>query len=150
MTEVESRPSRLALIEQILQTEPIDSQASLADRLAEHGVHVTQPSLSRDLQALGAGKVEGRYVVGAASWARLERQLQAIGDVRIVEAGPHMLVARCPIGAAPRLGLALDEAGLVGVAGTIAGDDTVFIALTDPGAAGPLRSRLESATRGRS
>ena len=109
---------------------------------------MTQPSLSRDLQALGAGKVDGRYVAGAAAWARLEKQIHAIGEVKVVDAGPNLLVARCPIGAAPRLGLALDEAALPGVAGTIAGDDTVFIALADPGAAGPIRSRLASAVGG--
>ena len=116
----------------------VGSQEELVARLSITGVAATQATVSRDLLELGAVKLkrEGsiRYVMpdqvepGHAA-AKLDRLLAEWVDA-IVPAG-NILVLKTPPGSANLVANALDAAGLQEVAGTIAGDDTIFVALTN-------------------
>lgn len=100
------------------------TQLSLVDGLAYAGFDVTQSSVSRELTALGARKLHGRYV--PARRGGLPPGV-AVHDGFTTAGGPLVVLHTNPA-EAPLLGQAIDKAGLPGVLGTIAGDDTVFVA----------------------
>jgi transcriptional regulator of arginine metabolism len=111
-----------ALILQLLEAAPIADQGDLLTRLEAQGHELTQSTLSRRLKRLGVLKVQGRY-------RRVESGAQALPEVTIIEAPPNLLVLRTAPGFAQALGLSLDADPLPGQMGTIAGDDTVFVAV---------------------
>jgi len=146
---------RQRMIGDWLREQRVGSQEELVARLGLAGIAATQATVSRDLDELGAVKLRRdgaiRYVLPgqvepAQSAAMLDRLL-AEWVTDIVEANA-LVVLRTPPGSANLVANALDAAGLEGVAGTIAGDDTIFIALSEgasPGIlAGQLRSRRAS------
>lgn len=137
MTDTRSR--RLRALAELIRAEPHASQEELTDRLAAMGHAVTQATVSRDLVALGAVKVkrEGvlRYLLpdqfGARDWAtgQLERIVREW--VRSIEPAGPMLVMRTPPGSAHLVASAIDQAELAEIAGTVAGDDTIFLAVRE-------------------
>ena len=148
MTDAKARRQRA--IEELLRTSRLTSQEELAARLAGMGIAVTQATISRDLDELGAIKIrtgrETRYSMpdqlGGDSWAG--RQLETIARdwVRSVEAAGNLVVIKTPPGSAHLVGVALDQAELAQVAGTICGDDTIFAAVRDLQAAKALAAEL--------
>jgi transcriptional regulator of arginine metabolism len=110
------------LILQLLEAAPIADQGDLLARLETQGHELTQSTLSRRLKRLGVLKVQGRY-------RRMEPGAQTLPEVSITEAPPNLLVLRTAPGFAQALGLSLDADPLPGQMGTIAGDDTVFMAV---------------------
>ena len=149
------KAQRQRMIGDWLRDHRVGSQEELVARLGLAGITATQATVSRDLDELGAVKLRRdgaiRYVLPdkvelAQSAAMLDRLL-AEWVTEIVEAN-GLVVLRTPPGSANLVANALDAAGLEGVAGTIAGDDTIFIALSEgasPGIlAGQLRSRRAS------
>lgn len=145
-----SRERRRA-IAQILRREVVRSQEDLRRKLRSRGYRVTQASVSRDLQDLGAAKVEGRYVpsrdlaAGARPGARLEEFAGFL--VATATAGPHVLVVTTPPGLAPSIALALDQAGWPEVVGTLAGDDTFFVATAGRRQQARVEARLDALGR---
>lgn len=111
-----------ALILQLLEAAPIADQGDLLARLEAQGHELTQPTLSRRLKRLGVLKVQGHY-------RRVESGAQVLPEVSITEAPPNLLVLRTAPGFAQALGLSLDADPVPGQMGTIAGDDTVFVAV---------------------
>lgn len=105
--------------------------------LEARGFAVTQSSVSRDLADMGVAKIAGRYVssvgfgfaVGSGPLAKGGDLLETSALVgRATPAGPHLLVLHTPAGRAAALALAIDHAAWPEVVGTVAGDDTVFVA----------------------
>ncbi|MCG6568676.1 arginine repressor [Tessaracoccus sp. ZS01] len=138
-----TRVGRLATLRQLLVEARYTSQGELIDALAERGIAVSQPTLSKDLLELGA--VRQRAVGGALVYApageegedaALEKLARLCAELlqSIRHAGTQILV-RTPPGAAQYFASYLDLAGLPGVLGTIAGDDTVLVIATDTEAA---------------
>lgn len=133
-----SKTQRQRLIADWLRDLRVGSQEELVARLSLAGIAATQATVSRDLLEIGAVKLkrEGsiRYVMpdqvepGHAA-AKLDRLLAEWVDA-ITPAG-NLLVLKTPPGSANLVANALDAAGLDEVAGTLAGDDTIFVALTD-------------------
>ena len=111
-----------ALILELIDGHPIGDQAELLVRLAGAGHPLTQSTLSRRLKRLGIQKVQGRY-------RRVESTAQALPEVILLEAPPNLLVLRTAPGFAQALGLSLDAEAVEGLVGTLAGDDTVFVAV---------------------
>lgn len=112
-----------ALILRLLDDAPIIDQGDLQVRLKAVGHELTQSTLSRRLKRLGVQKVQGRY-------RRVESGgQQALPEVSITEAPPNLLVLRTAPGFAQALGLSLDSDPAPGQMGTLAGDDTVFVAV---------------------
>ncbi len=128
----------------------VRSQEELQRRLRREGYTVAQPTLSRDLRALGLAKTPGGYVPAPGPAApppearegALDRAMSAF-VLSVRAAGPLVVVRTPPAGAHP-LARALDEALLPDVVGTIAGDDTVFVATPGPSAALRLERRLRA------
>jgi transcriptional regulator of arginine metabolism len=134
-----SAAERRAALAAILQREAVASQEALAARLREAGHDVTQATVSRDLEALGAIRGKGGY--------RVEGNGEALGAIldqwRLsAEAAGRMVIVRTRPGSAHVVAAALDEAALPEIAGTIAGDDTLFIAVRDPHSPSALAERL--------
>jgi transcriptional regulator of arginine metabolism len=129
-----SAPRRRHLIERILRREGASSQESLALALAGEGFRVTQATISRDLGALGAVKTRSGYRLpeDLASPEALDASAKLRAAVRehareITPAGTLVVVRTAP-GHSGVVADALDRADPAGVVGTIAGDDTIFIA----------------------
>jgi transcriptional regulator of arginine metabolism len=102
------------------------TQTSLVAALHEQGFDVTQPSVSRELSSLGARKVGGRYGLSVAAEVPGVRVHQGFSST-----GPLVVLHTSPAGA-PLLAQMIDNAHVRGVLGTIAGDDTVFVACAGP------------------
>ncbi|MBK9966193.1 MAG: arginine repressor [Holophagales bacterium] len=136
-------------IVRLLKEEPVRSQEELQRLLAQRGFEATQPTLSRDVRDLGLVKTPRGYALpGTVDPAddaprrlgRLERVLaESVVSVRV--AGTLVVLKTPPAGAHP-VARVLDEAGLPEAIGTIAGDDTVFVAALDAAAARALAARL--------
>jgi len=133
-----SKSQRQRMIADWLREHRVGSQEELVARLSLAGIVATQATVSRDLLELGAVKLKRdgsiRYVMpdqvdANHAAAKLDRLLSEWVDA-IVPAG-NLLVLRTPPGSANLVANALDAAGLDEVAGTLAGDDTIFVALTD-------------------
>ena len=133
-----AKAQRQRMIADWLREFRVGSQAELAARLSLAGITAPQATVSRDLLDLGAVKLKRdgsiRYILpdqiepGHAA-TKLDRLLAEWVD-SIIPAG-NLLVLKTPPGSANLVANALDAAGLEGVAGTIAGDDTIFVALAD-------------------
>lgn len=120
--------ARRDLIRDVLLSERVQSQEELLQRLEERGVPSTQPVLSRDLRALGAVKREGAYVLLERERVTPLETLQSL--LRSADtAGPNLVVVRCEPGAASAVARALEAEGPAGMLGTVAGDDTIFVAV---------------------
>ena len=154
-----SKNQRQRLIADWLRAHRVGSQEEIVARLSLAGISATQATVSRDLDELGAIKVrrEGsiRYVLGDQvdpnfAAAKLDRLLGEWVDA-IIPAG-NLLVIKTPPGSANLVANALDAAEVPDIAGTIAGDDTIFVALADGveahAAAGRLSSRRIGGTAG--
>ena len=140
--------SRRAAIRELLVQRPAGTQASLVRALEALGHVATQSSVSRDLRKLGAIKTAHGYELPDAGGPDGEPVAGVASLLRsITPAGSNLLVIRTAIGAAQRVGLALDRSAWPGIVGTIAGDDTVFIATDSAHAQKNLIARIEHATR---
>ncbi len=115
---------RLKLIAETVAENAVKNQADLIALLKRRGFAVTQASVSRDLDELNITKKEGVYRQSSKN-----RFNDSFGRVTFSAAGGHMIVAKCSSGLASALAVQLDALELEGVVGTIAGDDTVFVAL---------------------
>lgn len=120
----------------LLERHAVTSQAQLVELLAADGLTVTQATVSRDLEDLGAVKVrvpggETVYAIPEMAKDRLapENHLRRVlGDwVGDVASSANIVVLRTPPGSAHVVGSALDRAGLEEIVGTVAGDDTVIV-----------------------
>lgn len=149
-THRRDKQSRQRRIAQILRTAAVESQADLAKLLAKAGDDVTQATLSRDLEELGAFKAReagGRVVyrvpdepVSTEDWLRRMLREFAVS----VEASGNLCVVRTPPGGASAVARALDSAPLHDVLGTIAGDDTILVVAREGVAGKTLARRLRA------
>ena len=156
-----TRVARQARIVELVSSMGIRSQTELAKLLAGEGIDVTQATLSRDLDELGAVKLRG-VDGGAAGYVIPEDG----APVRGVQGGPSRLsrqhtelmvsadysanltVLRTPPGAAQFLASAIDRAALHEVVGTIAGDDTVMVIAREPLSGQDLAERFTALAAG--
>lgn len=128
----QERSKRHLKILELVATRPLRTQEELADALAQEGWEVTQSSVSRDIATLGLVKAEGIYQRPSAVHLRditdpNERRL-AESLLSVERAGDALLVLHTPPGEAQRVGSALDLLAWPEIAGTLAGDDTIFVA----------------------
>ncbi len=140
---------RQGTILKLVQQQPLSTQAEVADALRTFGIEAVQATVSRDIAQLGLVKVrnpEGRLVYALPGAADLRRLDELTAALRRWAAGftpaGHLLVIGTPRGFAAALAEAIDAAGLPEVAGTIAGDNTVFVATRDGHTATELELEL--------
>jgi transcriptional regulator of arginine metabolism len=154
-----TRTARHRRIVELLETRRVRSQTDLAKLLGDDGLAVTQTTLSRDLDELGAVKIRDLsgdlvYAVpaeggdttprlapqngeGAARLGRLAAELLVSA-----ESSANLTVLRTPPGAAQFLASAIDRSGASDVLGTIAGDDTVLLISREPDGGAAVAGRL--------
>ena len=120
------KKDRQDLILHLIRSELIGRQDVLAKKLAQHGFLVTQASVSRDLEELGVVKTDGVYEIPKVSSAAMEFGLRSIET-----AGDNLIVGKCDSGLASAITVRIDAGQIGEIVGTIAGDDTIFIAVKD-------------------
>lgn len=148
------RQQRLKVVKKVIRNHKVDSQEQLLQLLEQEGYRVTQATLSRDLKLLRVGKQAqtsgGYYYSLPTEEMRRERQQSYVEDfargyVSIDFSGP-LAVVRTLNGHADSVAIAIDNLNIHAVLGTVAGDDTVFVALregtTSPGFISELRERF--------
>jgi len=161
VTAALTRSARQARIRQLIEAQPVTSQTHLAALLAESGIEVTQATLSRDLDELGAVKLRGpdggapiyvipedgspvRGVQGGTT-----RLARVLGELLVsTDSSANLAVLRTPPGAAQFLASALDRAALHEVVGTIAGDDTILVVAREPMTGAELAERIAALSSG--
>lgn len=126
-----NRKQRLLRILELISTQRIHTQEELVEALVKEGWDVTQSSVSRDIAELGLIKVDGAYHRPLPD----ERRTVDPNELRIREgvlradpAGDALVVLRTPPGDANGVAVAIDRLAWPEVVGTLAGDDTIFVA----------------------
>ncbi len=122
-----SEQDRLGAIANIIRTERVGNQVELKSRLAGQGFETTQSSISRDLKKLGVVKVDGVYKtpnIAPGESSKVDR-------LDAATAGENLIVLRTGPGNANRAAVIIDRSNIPGLLGTIAGDDTIFVAVAN-------------------
>jgi transcriptional regulator of arginine metabolism len=148
LTDAQQLERRGAIV-RILRGGLVRRQQDLVRLLKKAGLDATQSSISRDLRDLGVLKASGRYVLPPDEVTRANGDFDALTQfVRALRrAGPSITVLRTTIGAAQSVAVAIDKAEWPEVAGTLSGDDTIFIATTSARAQDALVGRLRTLFR---
>ena len=126
-------------------------QVAIASALRRRGFPTTQATISRDLAAIGAIRAAKAYALPTSRETVPppdELSVLARSIVTLDAAGDALLVIRTGIGMAQRTGLAIDRLGWPEVAGTVAGDDTIFVATHNRRDQRALLARIRSACKG--
>jgi transcriptional regulator of arginine metabolism len=148
MNDLKERRQRA--IAELIRGGALSSQEELAERLASLGHSVTQATISRDLEQIGAVKVRR---AGQLSYA-LPDQVQGgpgprlpalLRDfVRSIDTAANLVVIKTPPGSAHLIGVALDQSDYSEIVGTICGDDTIFVACGSAEIAAGLATELRA------
>jgi transcriptional regulator of arginine metabolism len=144
-----NRRERQGAILELVRERTLSTQAEVAAALRETGYDVVQTTVSRDIAELGLVKVRapsGRLVYAPPGGSDADR-LRALGSAMrryavTVEAAGQLVVVTTPSGYANALAQAMDEASHPAVAGTLAGDNTIFVAARDGVSARALEEEL--------
>ena len=145
-TDLNAQIHRREAILRILRGTAVGRQAELVDLLRDEGFDATQSSVSRDLRELGVVKGADRYLVPAVEDALTPSHFEDV-DAFVKgwrAAGPTLTVLRTTVGAAQSVAIAIDKAHWPEIVGTIAGDDTIFIATESARAQRRLHDHLRS------
>ena len=128
-----AKEKRQKALSALIQTESIGTQGELVARLNQSGFSCTQVSVSRDIRELGLVKRGGRYISTTPSIlpenvSNLSENISVfIRSVTIV--GDNLIIIKTLPGTAHSVGLLVDNMSWSKVAGSVAGDDTVFLAI---------------------
>ena len=142
------KDQRQRAIANLVRTQAVGSQEELGERLAGLGYPVTQATISRDLEQLGAVKVRRGGQLGYAlpdqvNEAASPKLAAVFRDwVRSIDTAANLVVIKTPPGSAHLVGVALDGANLPQLVGTICGDDTIFAACAGASEARALASQF--------
>lgn len=139
--------ARRRVLRDLITKHSLSTQSEVVELLAAAGHQVTQATVSRDLQAIGAFKLDGgsyELVDRAVHDEAVSDLARLVGEfVEAIRLGGNLVVLITPPGAAQVVASAIDRSGLEGVLGTVAGDDTIFVATASDGMAKSLKQRLE-------
>ncbi|MCB9637398.1 MAG: arginine repressor [Myxococcales bacterium] len=122
------KKDRQAKIMEVIRTERITSQHQLLERLQLLGVEANQSSISRDLTELMIEKADGVYQLPIRNRASSVALIEVLS---IEPVGENLVVMKTPVGQAQLAGVHIDRMKLPDLVGTVAGDDTIFIAVRD-------------------
>jgi len=165
MSILNTRAARRELIVELIRGGAVASQSDLVEMLRERGIEVTQATVSRDLDEIGAVKTvaaDGRllYAVPAEGGEdRLQadeledinaRLIRVAEDTMVsVRYSGNLVVLRTPPGAAQYLASAFDHSHLQDVIGTIAGDDTIMLVVAESSTGKAVAERLQQLIKNR-
>ncbi|MDE0005851.1 MAG: hypothetical protein OXQ29_24435 [Rhodospirillaceae bacterium] len=149
MPTLSNQQRRRRAIAELLRSHVIRRQSELVRLLRAEGLEATQSSISRDLRDLGVAKLTTGYSLPEPGRGNNADALRPVAEFvrELRAAGPNLLVIATAIGAAQRVCVTLDRANWPEVAGTISGDDTIFVATTGAGAQRRLVARLQELLR---
>ncbi|MGB2757211.1 MAG: arginine repressor [Acidimicrobiia bacterium] len=131
-----NKAQRQHRITELIQNEALASQHAVMERLTADGIDVTQATVSRDLEDIGAVKVRipgGHLVYGVPEHANQrvapEEHVRRVMSEFVVEVGAsaNLVIIRTPPGSAHVVASAIDRGGVEGVLGSVAGDDTILV-----------------------
>jgi transcriptional regulator of arginine metabolism len=128
-----TKAERHSAILELVNRGSVHTQQEIASALARRGVHATQATISRDIQELRLIRAGGGYRSSTALFREL------VLSIEVVE---QMAVVKTPPGTANMVARRIDEAALPGIAGTVAGDDTIIAVLRKPSAGRALKGLL--------
>lgn len=111
----------------------VHTQQEIAEGLARRGLRATQATISRDIQELGLVRSGAGYRIAAALVRELVLSVELVSPVAVIKTPP---------GTANLVARRIDEAGLPGIAGTVAGDDTIIAVLRQRSAGKALKELL--------
>lgn len=141
---------RREAIRQIIIQQSIEKQGQLLSALAEYGIQCTQATLSRDIKAMGIAKQTGpdgryRYVLPAEPDSSVQQKMRTIlrESVQGADCAQNIVVVKTLSGMANAAGAVLDELHIEQLVGTLAGDNTVFLAMKDSASAQAFARDLE-------
>lgn len=134
--------ARRTKIRELIEEGGFGSQGELSSALTEAGFTISQPMLSRDLHALGVAKIAGTY-----QWIESER-VTPLDNLASMLRGTSpvqtLRLVHCEPGAASAIARALEASEIEGLVGSVAGDDTVLVALQDDASAHQLETRINA------
>jgi transcriptional regulator of arginine metabolism len=119
------KSTRQQRLSEIIQSMRISNQHELLNALELAGVSTNQATISRDLNELGIAKVKGAYRIPQIA----PGESQAVKMLKLETAGDNLIVVKTLPGSAMGVAFSIDNLKLTSVVGTLAGDDTVFIAV---------------------
>ena len=146
---------RRRAVAELIRSGALTSQDELVAKLRGQGFAVTQATVSRDLDQLGAVKIRKSGAVsyalpdalGDSDWAGRRLSGLIAEWARAIEPAGNLVVIKTPPGLAHVIGVALDQAELPDVVGTISGDDTIFIATASTAKATALAKQLRDSSQ---
>lgn len=119
------KSARHNLIRNLVKTRKVATQEDLQTLLARRGFEVTQATLSRDIREIPLVKKTGFYCAEAITITN-----DAVHQILSIRtAPPNMLIVQTSPGSAASIAVAIDHHKILGVAGSVAGDDTIFVAI---------------------
>lgn len=133
---------RQGQILKLIRSKKITTQEELSRELRAEGIEATQVTLSRDIRELGLAKTADGYreILPDSAGAELATVItEFLLDVRLAQ---NIVVLKTSAGNANSLAVALDSEEWAEVAGTVAGDDTIFLACWDEQRAKAVQERL--------
>ena len=134
----ELKEKRQRTIADLIRQNALASQEEVAERLVALGYAVTQATVSRDLEQVGAVKVRRggqlAYAIPDTAPAAAPARLTSVFRdwVRSIEPAGNLVVIKTPPGSAHLVGVVLDQGEFPEIVGTICGDDTIFVACRSP------------------
>jgi transcriptional regulator of arginine metabolism len=127
---------RQQMILSLIQAQPVATQDDLRSLLVKAGVPATQSSVSRDLEELGVVKHHGHYTLPRPNGTA------ARGLLSLDHAGNGLVIVHTVPGLASAVAVEIDAAAIPEIVGTIAGEDTIFIAVREQKAQRPAMKRI--------
>ena len=148
--DAELRDARQRTLRTLLERRRIGKQSELVQLLLDKGHPATQSSVSRDLKELGAIKIDGAYRLPTPVADDTDEVQRTTFNLVLghAPAGDNLLVVRTPPGAAQIVAAAVDALDLPDVVGTLAGDDTIFMATASRANQRRLAATLDSLSAG--
>ena len=144
------KSNRQTVILEIISSEEIETQNQLLEALEKRGIHTTQATLSRDIRDMHLSKeasADGgyRYVVSRRDTGDHLQRLQKIFRESVIsyDVAQNLFVIRTLPGLASAACSAMDAIEVEGLVGTLAGDDTAFLAMRDNAAALALYDEIQ-------
>ena len=142
--------NRQAALLKVIQARPVGSQSEMVQFLRKSGFQATQASISRDARELGLVKFGGRYLPAARLAPRVggapaNHEFELINSCEPV--GANLVLVRTAPGVASAVAADLDRRQMAEVAGTLAGDDTIFVAVRSRSAQGRVLAALKGLGR---
>lgn len=149
-----AKQTRHAMIRQVLRDERIDTHERMAQVLGQHSIDVSQSTLSKDLRELGVVRIpqaDGgfRYSLSENGIQHVDRHVleRELRDyVTAVDRAQNIIVIKTMSGHAQAVCEAVDRMEWPEVMGTIAGENTIFVASRTPDASSRISARLASLT----